>query len=404
MGIQFIHIDGYARVGSTQTITDKKTKQVKTKKKRSARDIANEAERVEGNTAHIENPKPPNIIFGCKPSEAVDLSEQWAEEAKDAIGRKLRKDGLCLLAGVISISRKDEAGWEDLKGRSVSWLKQTYGNRLKSIVEHQDEANPHLHFYVVPNKNETFAKIHHGFNAVEQVKKEQAEKKKETTEKIAYKQEQNLAYIKAMREFQDKFYLDVGYKSGLTRLGPKIRRVPRNIYKAEQALAQSFKNTHKNLEKIKQDAFKRGYQVKAREVEKEMSTVFHIAKTQLLNIFSRPGKSDEQANEYISRIKQLENELKDTRNELKDTKNKYTALQKAVKNHPEAVEIKKEYLSSKSINTDDLDRFLKDKKRKQELDIELEEKSSIQVELEDLEMYAKQGFKKDNQGHPRKLR
>ena len=183
MGIQFIHIDGYARVGSTQTITDKKTKQVKTKKKRSARDIANEVERVEGNTSHIENPKPPNIIFGCKPSEAVDLAEQWSLEAKDLIGRKLRKDGLCLLAGVISISRKDEAGWSDLKERSVSWLKETYGDRLKSIVEHQDEANPHLHFYVVPNKNETFAKIHHGFNAVEQVKKEQAEKKKETTEK-----------------------------------------------------------------------------------------------------------------------------------------------------------------------------------------------------------------------------
>ena len=387
MGIQFIHIEGYARVGSSQTTTDKKTKQVTIKKKRSARDVANEAERIEGSISHIEHPKPPNIIFGYKPSEAVDLAEEWALEAKDLIGRRLRKDGLCLLAGVISISREDEAEWSGLRDRSVDWLKKTYGNRLKSIVEHEDEANPHLHFYVVPNKGETFAKIHHGFNAVEQVKKEQAKNKKKDDEKIAYKQQQNIAYIKAMRQFQDKFYLDVGYKSGLTRLGPRVRRVPRNIYKAEQALAQSFKSTHKNLEKIKQDAFKKGYEMKAREAEKAMSTVFDKAKAQLLNIFSKPEKSDEKKKEYISKIRELEKELK-------ETKSQYTTLQKVVKNHPKAIKIKKEFLSSKPVSVADLDGFLRDKKRKQALDIELDEKPPIQQELEDLEAYSKQEFKK----------
>ena len=80
--------------------------------------------------------------------------------------------------------------------------------------------------------------------------------------------------------------------------------------------------------------------------------------------------------------------------ELKDTKSQYTTLQKVVKNHPKAIKIKKEFLSSKPVSVEDLDGFLRDKKRKQALDIELDEKPPIQQELEDLEAYSKQDFKK----------
>lgn len=232
MGYQFIHIEAYSRVGSQQ----------KDKAKRSASDIAGEAERLDGYCNHVSNPKAPAILHGVSPSEAVKQATAWAETVKDSIGRGLRKDGLCLLAGVVSISNDDASSWKEHRDRSVNWLKAKFGDRLISVIEHTDETHPHIHFYCVPKPGEKFSELHPGHKASSQVKD--------------IKSKQNAAFIEAMRQFQDDFHNDVASKVGLARRGPGKRRLTRSAWKAEQAEYKAIANTRRSANKSVQKANK----------------------------------------------------------------------------------------------------------------------------------------------------
>ena len=231
---QFIHVDSYGREGSTQTKTsmDKHgAKVTTTTKSRSASDILNEQWRVDGACPHIENPRKPGLLYGVEPAEVLPIMNQWADQAKDAQGRKLRKDGHCILIGVASLPRSMEDNFPEFAEDTLIWLKEKYGDRLKSVVVHDDEAHPHLHFSVVPNIGENFEDIHEGFKASKQAK---AEGKK--------KGEQNLSYINAMRNFQDEFSNKVAMSHGLTRIGPGRRRLTRSEWHKEKQQAQYFAN------------------------------------------------------------------------------------------------------------------------------------------------------------------
>ena len=158
-GYQFLHIEGYSRAGSVQTIEKKARpksgdtpvrKKTKTFDKWSIHEIADEALRVEGACDHVKVPMPPTVLLGAGVREAVAHAEGWAAGMTDAQGRKLRKDGLCLLAGVISLPRSRIEEWPAFQQGALEWLKAKYGERLRCVVEHLDEAHPHLHFYCVP--------------------------------------------------------------------------------------------------------------------------------------------------------------------------------------------------------------------------------------------------------------
>ncbi len=53
-----------------------------------------------------------------------------------------------MLAGVASYPR-DGTEYDYWKKASVAWLQLEFGDGLRTVVEHTDEAHPHLHFYVV---------------------------------------------------------------------------------------------------------------------------------------------------------------------------------------------------------------------------------------------------------------
>ena len=183
---QFIHVDSYGREGSVQskTTVNKKGISVTTSTKAmSARDILAEQWREDGACAHIENPRKPGLLYGISPLEVLPIIDEWADQTKDAQGRKLRKDGHCVLIGVASLPRDMEDNFPEFAEDTLIWLKEKYGDRLKSVVVHDDEDHPHLHFSVVPNIGENFEDIHEGFKASKQAK---AEGKK--------KGEQNLSY------------------------------------------------------------------------------------------------------------------------------------------------------------------------------------------------------------------
>lgn len=227
MAYQFLHIEGYARQGSQQG---------KGPRKWSAREIAAEAMREPDACPHVAQPQPPKVLYGCTPAEAADLAEEWANAATDAKGRKLRRDGLALAAGVVSLPADRAEDWPRFRAATVAWLKQQYGPRLRSVVEHTDEAHPHLHFYCVPLPGERFEVLHPGRLAA-------AKKAQQGAKKGA----QNAAYKSAMVRWQDDFAAAVAANFGLARLGPGRRRLTRKAWQAEQAQARALAVAKKAL-------------------------------------------------------------------------------------------------------------------------------------------------------------
>lgn len=227
MSYQFLHVECYARQGSQQRGQPRKW---------SAREIAEEAERHPDACPHVEQPQPPKVLYGCTPAEAADLAEEWANAATDAKGRKLRRDGLALLGGVVSLPSEQAEDWPSFREATVAWLREQYGERLRSVVEHTDEAHPHLHFYCVPLPGERFEVLHPGRHAA-------AEKARQGAKKGA----QNAAYKSAMVRWQDDFAAGVAAHFGLARLGPGRRRLTRKAWQAEQAQARALAVAKKAL-------------------------------------------------------------------------------------------------------------------------------------------------------------
>ena len=155
--------------------------------------------------------------------EVLPLAEEWADQAKDARGYKVKKDGNVALVGVASLPREMEDDFPEFAEVTLKFLKEKYGDRLKSVVVHDDEPHPHLHFTVIPRKGERFDDIHEGLKAKNEAKKNNQKGKA-----------QNLAYVGAMQKLQDEFHNKVGIKTGLTRIGPGRRRLTRDAWQAEQ--------------------------------------------------------------------------------------------------------------------------------------------------------------------------
>lgn len=229
MGYQFIHIEGYSREASSQ----KKGGGWSVKK------VLAEVKRESGNCGHVDNPEPPKILLGNL-EEIEQKVNEWADSMTDTKGRKLRKDALCMVGGVISLPRAEEKNWPAFKKHCLKWLREKYGEELKAVVEHQDEAHPHLHFYVVPKLGARFETIHEGKNEAQKVKNEGK-----------LKGEQNTAYKEAMRGLQDRFFREVGEWHGLTRLGPKKRRLTRAQWQAEQTQGQALAHTLRKSKALK---------------------------------------------------------------------------------------------------------------------------------------------------------
>ena len=219
MAYQFIHVESYSRTPPKKGKTGG----------HSVASVVNEATREPNSIPHIDDPKPPVYIYG-KPLETLEKAcEDWAASMTDAKGRKLRKDALCLVAGVVSMPEDTtQQAWESFRADAVGHLQQKYGDRLQTVIEHTDESHPHLHFYVVPRPGERFETIHQGKDAAAEAKRGGG-----------LKGAQNQAYKSAMRDYQDEFFEAVGIKNGLTRIGPARRRLTREEWKLEQIQAEA---------------------------------------------------------------------------------------------------------------------------------------------------------------------
>ncbi len=241
-GFQFIHIDTYARIPN------------KSFKKQSIWGVVHEADRVPHACLHIENPKRPILLYGEQLNKMAQKLYDLAEQCRDSLGRKTRKDAQLLLAGVASYPKTIEETdynsehfqhWLNL---SIAFLKEEYGDCLRSIVLHaEDESHPHIHFYAIPNPNENselnIRDIHVGMKARDTV----------SDKGIGSGKKRRKLYKDAMREFQDRYYSKVGISSGLSRLGPKRQRMTRKEWRDEQNRCDRLKYYEQqktNIEKL----------------------------------------------------------------------------------------------------------------------------------------------------------
>jgi len=221
-GYQFFHIETYARIPS------------RTGKKQSVIGLVREAERHPNACLHIESPKKPTLLFGKHPSTVADDIFKLSEQALDSKGRKLRTDAQVLLGGIASYPIPCEQvtldcpklqKWLTL---NLAFLKAEYGNALKSIILHLDENYPHIHFYCHPElgcENKlNIRDIHCGMQLRDSV----------PDKGVGSGKLRSRLYKQAMRDQQDRYYEKVGSECGLTRIGPKTRKLSRKEWVYEQ--------------------------------------------------------------------------------------------------------------------------------------------------------------------------
>ena len=273
MAYQFIHVETYARELKKEPkvkeeVKEEKKDGSKKKKQRTMREIIAEADREPGNCPHIEFEKladpalAPEHLFGYTLDRVEQEATRWAEQSKDGGGQALRKNGVCLLAGVVSLpDDTPQEDWDKFKLDAIRWLKKEYGSTLRSVIEHKDEAHKHFHFYCIPDAGQQFSSIHKGIEA----------RTKARQQKLSGK-EQNLAYCEAMREWQDKFSRDVGQPHGLTRIGPGRRRLTRAQWQQEQQQAKALQQALKRAKNVQKQAEKQAEEITQQAKEKAQKT------------------------------------------------------------------------------------------------------------------------------------
>jgi len=223
-GYQFIHLETYSN-------------HISKSGKASMHSIVNEAMRVDDCCPHVFQPQTPEILFGIDPRKLPDIALARSLKARDKKGRRIRSDAPLLLAGVISIPAESDLDFKKFLSLSLAFLKRTYSKNLASAVLHLDEEHPHLHFYAIPSLKDggfSMADIHPGIRA------------RNECQGKGYSKKAN-SYKQAMRAYQDSFYAQVGSELGMTRLGPKVQRLTRKQWKAQQAQAKAFSAKHSEL-------------------------------------------------------------------------------------------------------------------------------------------------------------
>ena len=251
---QFIHVETYALKASTKQRPVKPPKDgkapinpTKVKNKYSAGQIIDEVLREPHAVPHVENPQKPNFVLGSEDDlrtliPRIEAAAASYKNPKD--GRKLRSDAHVLLAGVASYPREaaenNPANYEKWKAKTVDFLREKYGDKLFSVVEHLDESHPHIHFYAVDFENLNAKMLHDGHRAAAQLPQ--------------LSKEAGLAFKGAMREYQSTYYQNVGAQVGLTRIGPGRKRATRDEWNAQKAEAKELAKAYEATSEIVNEA------------------------------------------------------------------------------------------------------------------------------------------------------
>lgn len=237
-GYQFIHYDTYGlKVSAKAKGGGKVAGKSQTKSLLSVRDVCAEALREDGAHPHVEAPQPPRMLHGIPLAEVERQCVDIGATAKDASGKRLRKDAAILLAGVASypVPRAEAdpatvAAWER---QTVAFLRGRWGDRLQTVLAHDDERFPHLHFYVLA---EHAPGQRYSLDGVCNARAAQAAAKASGAKIV----DQRAAYVEAMERLQDAYYDAVSIDFGICRHGPRRDRASRIEWQERQRIAEQI--------------------------------------------------------------------------------------------------------------------------------------------------------------------
>lgn len=237
MAYQFVHMECFSRKGS---------------KGRSTSFVFGEARRDPAASLHVATPAPPVIVYGVSADEVERMHDAAADAArttpKGGKERRVRQDQHTLLTVVAShpvtmeavrgdaAMRAEVERWERL---TVAWLREQYGDRLSSVVRHEDETRWHVHAYVLPDDPAMRATaLHPGQSAKSAV---MLAGPAEGEDSKTLNKRGDREYKRAMREWQDSYHAAVAQPCGLTRLGPGGRRLSRTEWQREKVQARALR-------------------------------------------------------------------------------------------------------------------------------------------------------------------
>ena len=221
---QFLRLESFSN--AKPYVRAKNGKKVSEGQRRwTAAEVLDEACRVESASKHVQSPQQPNWLVGSR-SSIEACGEEWLRGTKYG-SRNVRCDSPWLGAGVISYPRNKRRDWTAFRDSCTEFLHHKFGARLRGVVEHLDEVNPHIHFFVVPDVGEHFGVVHPGFAA-------QATERKRV---VAHGESRRpvFKFIEAMRALLDEFFKTVANHFALARRGANAERKSRaewNLFKA----------------------------------------------------------------------------------------------------------------------------------------------------------------------------
>ena len=203
-----------------------------------ARKEIGEGTRLAGFCPHVAKPQQPKILYGSTQGLAnkIDVAKASARrlvtqrtrsgEVK-TFERPLRDTENVVLFGVASWERtwseQNPRLYEESKKKTVKKLIRDYGDQLQAVVFHDDEDQPHLHWWVLA-KNCDISNVCPAFAA---------EKKFDKSRSKNTGKERAAVRLQALKAFQLKWNREVFADAGLTKDGPKRRRLTRVEHKAE---------------------------------------------------------------------------------------------------------------------------------------------------------------------------
>jgi Plasmid recombination enzyme len=232
---QFIHQESYSLKASKVRAKGKYSGK---EQKTSVNGVCGEVDRLEGFHDHVENSKTPEVLYGCTGMQLFsNIEKSWKkqeEENKKEGKPSRRKDVSVMCSGVLSYPNKEiDDDFFEWQADCCNYLKEKYGDKLKTVIFHEDEENPHLHYLLCDLKTlsvigldpakteqkklrdwqETWFKANGGYYESE-LKNGKKQKKKPPLppDELGIKTQSD-----ALKALQDDFYNNVGIKHGHER-------------------------------------------------------------------------------------------------------------------------------------------------------------------------------------------